>query len=50
MKHHDARNFRSMKITDPLEYKKIIREIIKLDLNAVVNKSDYLIVKWDESV
>ena len=25
-------------------------EIIKLDLNAVVNKSDYLIVKWDESV
>ena len=50
MKHHDARNFRSMKITDPLKYKKIIREIIKLDLNAVVNKSDYLIVKWDESV
>ena len=39
-----------MKITDPLEYKKIIREIIELDLNAVVHKSDYLIVKWDKSV
>ena len=50
MEHLDAHDFRSMKITDPLEYKKIIREIIKLDLNAVVHKSDYLIVKWDKSV
>ena len=39
-----------MKVTEPLEYKKIIRKIIKLDLNAVVYKSDYLIVKWDKSV
>ena len=42
--------FRSMKKTDPIEYKNIIREIIKLDLEAVINGSDYLIVKWDKSV
>lgn len=42
--------FRSMKKTDPIEYKNIIREIIKLDLEAVINDSDYLIVKWDKSV
>ena len=39
-----------MKKTDPIEYKNIIREIIKLDLEAVINDSDYLIVKWDKSV
>ena len=42
--------FRSMKKTDPIKYKKIIRKIIKLDLEAVINDSDYLIVKWDKSV
>ena len=42
--------FRSMKKTDPVEYKNIIREIIKLDLEAVINDSDYLVVKWDKSV
>ena len=42
--------FRSMKRTDPIEYKNIIREIIKLDLEALINDSDYLIVKWDKSV
>ena len=43
-------DFRSMKRTDPFEYKKIIRKIIKLDLEAVINDSDYLIVNWDKSV
>ena len=43
-------NFRAMKKTDPIKYKNIIREIIKLDLEAVINDSDYLIVKWDKSV
>ena len=42
--------FRSMKKTDPIEYKNIIREINKLDLEALINDSDYLIVKWDKSV
>jgi hypothetical protein len=46
----NSSNFRSMKKTDPIEYKNIIREIIKLDLEAVINDSDYLIVKWDKSV
>ena len=50
LEHHDSRDFRSMKITEPLAYKRIIRKIIKLDLNAVVYNSDYLIVKWDKSV
>ena len=46
----DSSNFRAMKKTDPIKYKNIIREIIKLDLEAVINDSDYLIVKWDKSV
>ena len=43
-------NFRDMKKTNPLEYKKIIRKIIKVDLESVVNQPDYLIVKWDKTV
>ena len=46
----NSSNFRAMKKTNPIEYKNIIREIIKLDLEAVINDSDYLIVKWDKSV
>ena len=46
----NSSNFRAMKKTDPIKYKNIIREIIKLDLEAVINDSDYLIVKWDKSV
>ena len=40
----------SYKKTAPNEYKKIVRKIIKLDLNALINNADYLIVKWDKSV
>ena len=50
IKKYDASDFRMMKKTNSEGYKKIIREIIKVDLDAVVNQSDYLIVKWDESV
>ena len=50
IKKYDAKDFRMMKKTNSEGYKKIIREIIKVDLDAVVNQSDYLIVKWDESV
>lgn len=46
----NSSNFRAMKKTDPIKYKNIIREIIKLDLEAVIIDSDYLIVKWDKSV
>ena len=48
--HLNSSNFRAMKKADPIKYKNIIRKIIKLDLEAVINDSDYLIVKWDESV
>jgi hypothetical protein len=50
IEHQKTSDFRRMKKTNPDQYKKIIRKIIKVDLDAVVNKSDYLIVKWDESV
>ena len=50
IEHQNTSDFRLMKKTNPNEYKKIIRKIIKIDLDAVVHKSDYLIVKWDESV
>ena len=43
-------DFRFLKTKNPDEYKKIFRKIIKIDLEAVVNQADYLIVKWDESV
>ena len=43
-------DFRLMKTTNPDQYKKIIRKIIQVDLDAVVKGSDYLIVNWDESV
>ena len=42
--------FRNMKRTNPKKYKKLIREIIDIDIEAVVNNSDYLIVNWDKSV
>ena len=43
-------DFRLLKTKYPDEYKKIFRKIIKIDLEAVVNEADYLIVKWDKSV
>ena len=43
-------DFRLMKTTNPEEYKKIIRKIIQVDLDAVVKGSDCLIVNWDKSV
>ena len=50
IKHQSGKDFRLMKKTNPDEYKKIIRKIIKVDLEAVVQKVDYLIVNWDKSV
>ena len=43
-------SFRSMKINSPEDYRILMRRIIELDLNAVINKSDYLIVNWNENV
>ncbi len=50
IKNYDPANFRLMKKSNPESYKNVIREIIKIDLDAVVNKADYLVVKWDSSV
>ena len=50
IKNHNYDDFRLMKKSNPEQYKKLIRQIIKIDLDAVVNRADYLIVKWDESV
>ena len=46
----NADDFRLMKTTNPERYKNIIRKIIQVDLDAVVEGSDYLIVNWDKSV
>lgn len=42
--------FREMKGTDPKTYKNLIRQIIDIDIKAVVEESDYLIVNWNKSV
>ena len=50
IKNHNSDDFRLMKKSNPEQYRRLIRQIIKIDLDAVVNSTDYLIVKWDESV
>ncbi len=42
--------FRSWKQTDPKKYIDIIRVAIRKDLDAVVNRADYIICLWDENV
>ena len=42
--------FREMKETNPKKYKNLIRQIIDIDIKAVVEESDYLIVNWNKSV
>ena len=42
--------FREMKDTNPTKYKNLIRQIIDIDIKAVVGETDYLIVNWNKSV
>ena len=49
-KGYPSDNFREMMKSNPDEYKKLIRKIIDIDIDAVINKSDYLIVNWEKSV
>ena len=42
--------FREMKKIEPQNYKRLIRQIIDIDIEAVVEQSDYLIVDWNKSV
>ena len=43
-------DFRNWKKTNPEKYVEIIRLAIKNDLDAVINKADYIICLWDENV
>ena len=47
---NNKEEFRNWKQTDPKKYVEIIRLAIKTDLDAVVNKADYVICLWDENV
>ena len=49
-KGYPSDSFREMIRSNPEEYKKVIRKIIDIDTEAVVDKSDYLIVNWEKSV
>ena len=42
--------FREIKDTNPTKYKNLIRQIIDIDIKAVVEETDYLIVDWNKSV
>ena len=42
--------FRELKDTNPTKYKNLIRQIIDIDIKAVVEETDYLIVNWNKSV
>ena len=50
IKNHKEEEFRSWKQTDPEKYVEFIRMAIKKDLDAVVNKADYVICLWDQNV
>ena len=50
IKNHKEKEFRNWKQTDPKKYVEVIRLAIKNDLDAVINKADYIICLWDENV
>ena len=50
MKNYEEEEFRDWKQTDPKKYVEVIRLAIKKDLDAVVNKADYIICLWDKNV
>ena len=47
---NNAKDFRLWKSTNPDRFIEFIRLAISQDLDAVVNKADYLICLWDKSV
>jgi len=47
---NNAKNYRNWKTNKPKQFKHFIRKLINQDLDAVINKADYLIVLWDSSV
>jgi len=47
---NNANDFRNWKESDPNRFIEFIRLAIKKDLDGVVNKADYIICLWDNSV
>tara|TARA_B100001996_G_C18582573_1_gene562835 strand:- start:316 stop:780 length:465 start_codon:yes stop_codon:yes gene_type:complete len=43
-------NYKSWKYSDPGRYKNFIRSFIDRDLKLIIQKTDYLIVLWDDNV
>ena len=50
IKNYKEDELRSWKQTDPEKYVEFIRMAIKKDLDAVINKADYVICLWDQNV
>ena len=50
IKNYKEEEFRSWRQTNPEKYVEIMRRAIIKDLDAVVNKADYIICLWDENV
>ena len=46
----ESQNYRKWKSSDPSKFINFVRKAIANDLNAVVNKSDYLICLWNNDV
>ena len=47
---NDAKDFRTLKKSDPEKFRGIFRKLIHQDLKTIIENADYLIVLWDHSV
>ncbi len=47
---HKAHQYRDWKITDPDRFVDFVRKAIDLDLDNVMNNSDYIVCLWNEAV
>ena len=47
---NDAKDFRTLKKSDPEKFREIFQKLIHQDLKTIIENADYLIVLWDRSV
>lgn len=47
---NNAKDFRTLKKSDPEKFREIFRKLIHQDLKTIIENADYLIVLWDHSV
>ncbi len=47
---HEAQNYRDWKFSDIQRFVEFVRKAIDLDLDNVINNSDYIICLWNEDV